>query len=173
MLGSIIVKLIKRHPHIFGEEEAETPEEVVVHWEEAKKKEGKATLLSGIPPFLPALLYAYKLQKKAARVGFDWKRKTDVVQKLSEEVEEFKQVCSEGKNLKKLEDEIGDILFTVVNVARHFGIEPEDALRRMLKKFKKRFEYIEKEAEKKNTQLADMSLEEKEMLWQKAKELEN
>lgn len=173
VLESIVEKLAGRHPHIFGQEEAQTPEDVVVHWEEAKRREGKTKLLSEVPQSLPALLGAYKLQKKAARVGFDWVESRDVLKKLAEEVEEFMQVCTQEKDIKHLEDEIGDMLFTIANVARHFGIEPEGALRKTLKKFRRRFEYIEKEAGRKNIQLADMSLEEKDMLWQEAKELEN
>ncbi len=172
VLEGIVRKLIGRHPHIFGDKEAETPEDVVAHWEEAKRKEGKTRVLSGIPPSLPALLYALKLQKKAARVGFDWEEKEDVIDKLFEEVEELKEAFTQGEGRKELEEEIGDILFSVVNIARHFGIEPEDALGRTLKKFRRRFEYIENEAEKKNTLLIDMSLEEKEMLWQEAKKSE-
>jgi len=173
VIESITSKLIGRHPHIFGEEEAETPEDVVVHWEAAKKKEGKTAKLSAVPQSLPALLYAYKLQKKAARVGFDWEEKEDVLDKLSEEVKEFKKECREMENIDSLEDEAGDMLFSVVNICRHYGIEPESALRKTIKKFIRRFEHIEKEAEKRNKQLIDMSLQEKEILWQEAKELEN
>jgi len=173
VLESIVSKLIGRHPHIFGEEEAETPEDVVVHWEAAKKKEGKTAKLSAVSQSLPALLYAYKLQKKAARVGFDWEEKEGVLDKLSEEVAEFKKECREMENINRLEDEAGDILFSVVNICRHYRIEPESALRKTIKKFIRRFEHIENEAEKQNKQLIDMSLEEKEMLWQEAKELEN
>lgn len=172
VLENLTSKLVRRHPHIFGGEEAETAEDVMVHWDKAKKAEGKARLLMGIPGSLPALLYAYKVQKKAARVGFDWEAKTDVLEKLSEEVEELKEACTTEANHEALEDEIGDILFTVVNVARHFDIEAEDALRKMLKKFKRRFEYIEEVAEKRGLQLAEMPLGEKDKLWQKAKELE-
>lgn len=173
VLESITSKLIGRHPHIFGEEKAETPEDVVVHWEAAKRKEGKTAKLSAVPQSLPALLYAYKLQKKAARVGFDWEEKADVLDKLSEEVKEFKRECREMENIDSLEGEAGDMLFSVVNICRHYGIEPESALRKTIKKFIRRFEHIEKEAEKRNKQLIDMSLKEKEILWQEAKELEN
>ena len=172
VLSGITSKLIRRHPHIFGGEEAETPDDVIVHWERIKRDEGKTKLLSGIPQSLPALLHAYKIQKKAARVGFDWEARTDVLEKLDEEVEELKQACFTADQ-DHLEEEIGDVLFTVVNLARHFEIEPESALKRTLKKFKNRFEHIEEEAEKRGVHLSDMSLQEKETLWQKAKEQED
>jgi tetrapyrrole methylase family protein/MazG family protein len=173
VLEVIVNKLLGRHPHIFGDKEAETPEDVMVHWDEAKRKEGKSKILGGVPRSLPALLYAYKVQKKAARVGFDWEEKAHVMDKLLEEVEEFKEVCLEGQGQERSEEEIGDILFTIVNVARHNGVDPESALRKTIKKFQHRFEYVEQQAEIKQIPLTDMPLEEKEILWQEAKKMED
>lgn len=172
VLENIVTKLLRRHPHIFGDKQAETPEDVMVHWEEAKRKEGKAKILSGLPQSLPALLYALKLQKKAAHVGFDWEEKQDIAEKLLEEAEEFKEACLQGQDHQELEEEIGDVLFTIVNIARHYDIDPESALRKTSKKFKRRFEYIEEQAEMKKVLLADMPLDEKEKLWQEAKKQE-
>ncbi len=173
VLEGIVKKLLGRHPHIFGDEEAKTADEVIVHWEDAKLREGKAKVLEGIPRSLPALLRAYKLQKKAARVGFDWEAKEHVVDKLLEEIEELKQVFLKEQSRKGLEEEIGDVLFTIVNVARHVDIDPEAALRKTIKKFQHRFEYVERQAEAQQISLSRMSLEEKENLWQEAKKLEN
>ncbi|MEW6189583.1 MAG: nucleoside triphosphate pyrophosphohydrolase [Actinomycetota bacterium] len=167
VLEDIVSKLIRRHPHIFADVKVTSSREVIAHWEEIKEKESeKESLLADIPRSLPALLYALKLQGKAALVGFDWTRKEDIINKLEEEVGELKAALA-GKG--DLEDEMGDLLFTVVNVARHLDIDPESALRRVANKFRRRFEHMEKEVRIKDKNLKDFSLREQDELWEEAK----
>ncbi|HZD61130.1 MAG TPA: nucleoside triphosphate pyrophosphohydrolase [Anaerolineae bacterium] len=168
--GGIITKLIRRHPHIFGEVEVSSAREVVINWEKIKDQEkGKASALSGIPKSLPALLYAFKLQAKAARVGFDWEDVDGALEKISEEVDELRR-AKRGEG--SIEDEIGDLLFAVVNVARHLDVDPELALKRTCDKFERRFSYMEEKSASENKHLVDMSLQEKDKLWDEAKKIE-
>lgn len=168
VLEGIITKLIRRHPHVFGEVEVTSTQDVLVNWEEIKRQEKKeVSAIAGIPKSLPALVYAYKLQSKAARVGFDWEEVGGALEKIAEEVEELKSArAGQGR----VEEETGDLLFAVVNVARHLDIDPELALKSASSKFESRFRYMENEAQKKGLDLINMSLEEKDRLWDEAKE---
>ena len=173
VVESISHKMVHRHPHVFKEENLETPEEVVTQWEEIKSKEkGKAnreSVLDGIPPHLPGLLRAQKLQKKAAKQGFDWDIIDDVFNKLDEEVAEFKEAVLSGKETD-MTAELGDIIFVLVNIAKFKKIDAEEALRATNNKFIKRFQYIEAEVTKRGKTLKETSLEELEKYWQEAKD---
>ena len=164
---SINEKLIRRHPHVFGNEEVENPEEVMVNWEEIKKTEDshkdRESAIDGIPITLPAMQKAYKIQKKAAKTGFDWENADGAMLKLEEEIEEVREAVREG-DLSHIEEEIGDMIFAVINIARKLKVDPEEALNRTIKKFDKRFRYIEKNIDIKNADLQKM-----EKLWQEAK----
>ena len=156
-------KLIFRHPHVYGEAAAANAEEVSHLWEQVKLKEkgGNKTVLGGIPDSLPSLVKAYRIQDKVANVGFDWKKREDVWAKVKEEIAEFEEDPSEA--------ELGDILFSLINVARLYKLKPDNALELTNIKFIKRFNYIEAKAKEQNKNLQDMSLEEMEALWQAAK----
>ena len=173
VVESISHKMVHRHPHVFKKENLETPEEVVTQWEEIKSKEkGKAnreSVLDGIPPHLPGLLRAQKLQKKAAKQGFDWDIIDDVFNKLDEEIAEFKEAVLSGKETD-MTAELGDIIFVLVNIAKFKKIDAEEALRATNNKFIKRFQYIEAEVTKRGKTLKETSLEELEKYWQKAKD---
>ena len=156
-------KLIFRHPHVYGEAAAQNAEDVSHLWEQVKLKEkgGNKTVLGGIPDSLPSLVKAYRIQDKVANVGFDWKQKEDVWDKVKEEIGEFEENPSE--------EELGDILFSLINVARLYKLKPDNALEQTNLKFIKRFNYVEAKAKEQNKNLQDMSLEEMEELWQKTK----
>ena len=174
VVDSIAKKLVHRHPHVFGErEDIKTAEDVNREWEKLKEKEGKKkeSLLDGIPESMPALERAYKLQKRAAKVGFDWEGFEGIKEKLIEEISEIEEEIKKGDR-EKIEEEVGDFLFMAVNLARFLGVHPEVALRRANEKFEKRFRYIEKRAKEMGKNLKEMSLEEMEALWQEAKERE-
>lgn len=162
-------KLIYRHPHIFGDVKAGTSDEVKVNWEKLKAKEGRKSVLDGIPNELPALFKAYRIQEKASKVGFDWKEEAPVLDKISEELEELKENIRTNKSKEEIEDELGDLLFSIVNYARFLKINPEDALRGTIKKFSSRFSKIEEFAKSNNKELEDMTLEEMDEIWEKAK----
>ncbi len=170
VIKAIAKKMISRHPHVFGDAEYKTPEEVLVQWEAQKKKEGKQrdSILEGVPKTLPALLQAHRLQDRVARVGFDWERIDDVLAKLDEEVKEFKMAVQQKKE-HEIEDELGDILFMIVNISRFIGVNPEDALRKTISKFISRFRHIEMSAASLGRKLSDMSLAEMDALWEEAK----
>ncbi|MCL5022544.1 MAG: nucleoside triphosphate pyrophosphohydrolase [Nitrospirae bacterium] len=170
VIGKISEKMIGRHPHVFGGAKYETSEEVLRQWEERKKEEGKNrdSILDGVPRDLPSLLRAHRIQTRAARVGFDWKRVDDVLLKLDEELEEFREALR-GKEQGEIEDELGDLFFVLVNVARFVGVNPEDALRKTISKFISRFRYIEMKAAESGKSLPAMSLEEMDALWDEAK----
>ena len=174
VIETIAKKMISRHPHVFGDVACNTPEEVIVNWEEHKKREGKqrSSILEGVPKELPALLRAHRLQSRASRVGFDWERAEDVLAKLDEEVNEFKEAVK-GKEKGDIEDELGDILFVIVNISRFIGVNPEDALRKTISKFISRFRYIEMAAADCGRKLSDMSLVEMDALWDEAKRLKS
>ncbi len=163
-------KMIARHPHVFGEADYKTSAEVLVHWEAQKKREGKQreSLLEGVPKTLPSLLRAHRLQDRAARVGFDWDKIGDVMKKLDEEIGEFKEAM-EKKNEDAIEEELGDVLFMLVNISRFIGVNPEDALRKTISKFISRFRYIEMAAADSGRTLSDMTLAEMDALWDEAK----
>jgi tetrapyrrole methylase family protein / MazG family protein len=166
----IITKLIRRHPHVFGNETADNSEAVLNRWENIKKgeKNGKESILDGVPSHLPALLKAYRAQEKAARIGFDWSDINDVEKKLDEEVAEFREAIRDADNAKIFE-EFGDILFTLVNLARFLKIDPEDALQQSTKKFISRFKHVELRAKEMKRELVDMTLAEMDELWNEAK----
>jgi MazG family protein len=163
-------KLIERHPHVFGDTKVSGTDEVLVNWEKLKKKEGRESVLDGIPSELPALFKAYRIQEKAVKVGFDWKDKEPVFDKIREEVEELRQNVESGADQKEIEEELGDVLFSIVNYARFIKVNPEDALRQTVSKFSKRFRKIEEYAKAGNKELEEMSLEEMDEIWNKAKE---
>jgi tetrapyrrole methylase family protein/MazG family protein len=173
VIGGIAEKMLARHPHVFGDERYDSSEEVREKWEEHKKKEGKLreSILDGVPEAMPALLRAHRLQDRASKTGFDWDRVDDVLEKLDEEIGEFKRALKEKRG-NEIEDELGDIFFALVNLSRFIGINPEEALRKTISKFIKRFRHIEIIAAEKAKTLSDMSLEEMEALWRSAKQSE-
>ena len=170
VIQGISQKMIARHPHVFGDTSLQTPEEVLVHWEKQKRKEGKnrKSILEGVPKSLPALILAQRLQERASRVGFDWFEPQEVVEKLEEEFSEFKNALN-SKDQQRMEEELGDILFTLVNISRFININPEDALKKTVKKFTSRFQFIEQHTAKMGKSLSEMSLSEMDSLWEKAK----
>lgn len=169
--NSLNEKLIFRHPHVFGTTEASDAHQVELNWEQIKLKEkdGNKTVLSGVPNSLPSLIKAYRMQEKAANVGFDWEERSQVWDKFKEEISEFE---AEAANMDhdRMESEMGDVLFSLINVARLYGIHPDDALERTNAKFKQRFNHIEQAAAKKGVKLKDMSLAEMDKLWNEAKQ---
>ncbi|WP_236975918.1 nucleoside triphosphate pyrophosphohydrolase [Membranihabitans maritimus] len=168
VLNSICEKLIHRHPHIYGDTVVNDDNDVKQNWEQLKLKEGKKSILEGVPNSLPALIKAQRLQEKTAQVGFEWENTNQVIEKVEEELLEFKdEINKSDPSQEKIEEEFGDFMFSLVNVARFLKIEPESALEKVNKKFKFRFEFIEKNAEK---PLVEMSLQEMDRLWKKAKE---
>ena len=164
-INAVCEKLIHRHPHIYGDVVAEDEETVKRNWEQLKLKEGKKSVLGGVPNSLPAIVKAYRMQEKTAQVGFEWEHKDDVWAKVMEEMNELKEVVDNGDK-KKQEEEFGDVLFSLINYARYLNIDPETALEKVNKKFKKRFEYIEDQAP---IALQDMSLADMDKLWEDAK----
>jgi XTP/dITP diphosphohydrolase len=168
VLNGICEKLIHRHPHIYGDISVENEEEVKQNWEKIKLKEGKTSVLQGVPKSLPALVKATRIQEKVAGVGFDWETPQQVFEKVEEELEEFKAEVK-AKNLDAIESEFGDVLFSLINYARFLNINPENALERTNKKFIKRFQYLEQQAKLKKRSLTEMSLDEMEVLWEDAK----
>ncbi|MCF6240832.1 MAG: nucleoside triphosphate pyrophosphohydrolase [Bacteroidales bacterium] len=173
ILNTISEKLIYRHPHIYGNIDVENAQEVSENWEELKLKEkgGNGCVLCGIPQGLPAMIKAYRIQDKARGVGFDWDKKEQVWDKLDEELEELKEEVR-AENQDKTEAEFGDLLFSVINAARLYGINPETALERTNRKFISRFNYLENQTLKKGKSLKKMKLDEMEKIWQEAKKHE-
>jgi XTP/dITP diphosphohydrolase len=161
-------KLIHRHPHIYGETDVEDADQVVKNWEDIKLKEGKKSVLEGVPKSLPALVKAYRIQDKVSGVGFDWDQKEAVLEKVKEELDELRTEIDAGDS-KKMEAELGDVMFSLVNYARFLKVNPENALERTNKKFIKRFNYIEEKANKSQRKVSELSIEEMEILWQEAK----
>ncbi|MGM9794719.1 MAG: nucleoside triphosphate pyrophosphohydrolase [Candidatus Aphodosoma sp.] len=166
-------KLIYRHPHIYGDVHAGTPEDVKQNWEKLKLKEkgGKKRVLSGVPSALPALIKAQRIQEKAHSVGFDWANKEDVWDKVKEEMNEFIAEI-EHNDQDGIEAELGDLIFSLVNLARHYNVNPENALERSNKKFISRFNYVEEQTLQKGKNLKDISLDEMDDLWNEAKQNE-
>jgi len=174
VIVAIHEKMTRRHPHVFGNEQLTTDKEVLANWEEIKKKEkghmDRRSVLEGIPKELPSLLRAHRLQERAARVGFDWNHLNEVLPKLDEEIIEFKNSLK-GENAVLIEEELGDLFFTLVNISRFLGVNPDEALRKTISKFIHRFRYIEEYAENAGKPLNSMTLEEMEKLWQEAKNM--
>ena len=170
VIEKISEKMIRRHPHVFGKTKFKSKEHFRKYWEDEKRREGKKreSILEGVPKALPSLLRAHKLQKKAAGVGFDWKKTEDVLKKLNEELREFKSALK-NKKQSEIEDELGDIFFMLVNISRFVGVNPEDALRKTISKFISRFRYIEMKTAEQGKRLSDMALEEMDALWDEAK----
>ncbi|MBL6656685.1 MAG: nucleoside triphosphate pyrophosphohydrolase [Flavobacteriaceae bacterium] len=161
-------KLIERHPHIYGDLELNSEEEVKQNWEKLKLKEGKKSVLEGVPKSLPSLIKAYRIQDKVAGVGFDWEKDEQVLDKLKEELQELKEeITSNDKDA--MEAEFGDVLFSMINYARFLGINPDQALERTNKKFIQRFQYLEEQATSLGKSLKDMSLDEMNVYWEQAK----
>ena len=181
VLDHINEKLVRRHPHVFGAESAETAGEVLHRWEEIKAEEkrrkgasnvaeesGEATILGGVPQAQPAMVEARQLSKKAAKAGFEWRNHDEIVDKLREEIDEL-QAAEASENRGNQEEEIGDLLFLMVNVARRTGVDPELALKQANRKFRKRFGYIEQELRRKGASVEQTDVEEMEELWRQAK----
>ncbi len=166
--NGICEKLINRHPHIYGDVKVENEEDVKRNWENLKLKEGKKSVLEGVPNSLPALVKANRIQEKVAGVGFDWEEPNQVWEKVEEELQEFKAEVDNG-NEDAMESEFGDVLFSMVNYARFLKINPENALERTNKKFSKRFQYLEEKARAINKPLKDMTLAEMDVFWEEAK----
>ena len=166
-------KLIFRHPHIYGTISADSPEEVSKNWEQIKLKEkgGNKTVLSGVPKSLPSLIKADRIQEKASNVGFDWEQPEQVWDKVKEEINEVEAEIRRG-NKVKLEDEFGDLLFAVINAARLYGVNPENALEKTNRKFIRRFNYLEGKAKEMGKSLKEMTLAEMDEIWDEAKKLE-
>jgi XTP/dITP diphosphohydrolase len=173
VLNGICEKLIRRHPHIYGDVQADTEEKVKQNWEQLKLKEGNTSVLAGVPASLPALVKAMRIQEKARSAGFDWEEKSQVWEKVEEEMSEFRQAYTdtEDPDKSKAEGEFGDLLFSLVNYARFIDLNPETALERTNKKFIKRFTYLEEAAKKSGKNLQDMTLAEMDVFWEEAKKL--
>lgn len=168
--NAISEKLINRHPHIYGDLEVADEEEVKKNWEQLKLKEGKESVLSGVPKALPALIKANRIQDKVAGVGFDWEAPEQVFDKVKEELDELSEAVTLGQK-QDIESEFGDVLFSMINYARFLGLDPEAALERTNKKFIKRFKYLEQQAKAQNKTLKSMTLEEMDVYWEQAKNL--
>lgn len=165
-LNAICEKLIARHPHIYGDVKVADEDEVKRNWEQLKLKEGKKSLLEGVPASLPAMVKAYRMQEKTKQVGFEWETTEQVWAKVQEEIGEMQAEVAANSSPEKIEEEFGDVLFSLVNYARFIGVDPETALEKVNRKFKRRFEFIEKNAPR---PLVEMSLAEMDLLWNEAK----
>ncbi|WP_405225973.1 nucleoside triphosphate pyrophosphohydrolase [Dokdonia sp. Asnod1-B02] len=168
--NSISDKLVSRHPHIYGDIDVADAKEVERNWEKLKLKEGKKSVLEGVPKGLPALVKASRIQDKVAGVGFDWEEPQQVFEKVQEELEELQHEVNEN-NQEKIEAEFGDVLFSMINYARFLKVDPESALERTNKKFIKRFQYLEGKAKELGKDLSDMTLAEMDAFWEEAKKL--
>ncbi len=186
VLNTICEKLIARHPHVFGDREAHSAEEVLRNWESDKKKEKpeRQSILEGIPGMLPALMQACQIQERASRVGFDWEKIGEVYDKFEEEWHEFRYeinasqtnpevgaVREPPEQFERMKEEFGDLLFALVNISRYIHVDPEEALKQTNRKFMRRFLYIEKTMKNQNKSLEDASLEEMDALWEEAKKI--
>lgn len=171
VINALCQKLIYRHPHVFGTNQANSAEEVIKNWEQLKLQEKgrKPTVLSGVPKSLPALIKAYRIQDKTHNVGFDWPNREEIWNKVTEEMEEFKAEILADPTSEKCADEMGDILFSLINVARLYKINPENALEKTNVKFIKRFNYVEEQITQSGKTLKDASIEEMDQLWNEAK----
>jgi XTP/dITP diphosphohydrolase len=172
VLNGINEKLVRRHPHIYSDVKVVDADEVKNNWERIKMEEGHASVLSGVPLSLPAMVKAYRIQEKVRGAGFDWENRDQVWEKVEEEIGEFRHEAVNGGSKEKLEDEFGDVLFSLINYARFIDVNPEDALERTNKKFIRRFKYLEQEALKLGKSLRDMTLAEMDVYWNQAKEME-
>ena len=169
VINSICDKLIERHPHIYGDEIVKDEKDVKRNWEKIKLKNGKKTVLQGVPKSLPAMVKATRIQEKVQGVGFDWDNKDQVFEKVKEEFSELHQEIKKTNNQEKIEKEFGDVLFSMINYARFIGVDPESALERTNKKFIGRFNYLEQEVKTNKKDLMKMSLEEMDLIWDRSK----
>ncbi|MEY8847725.1 nucleoside triphosphate pyrophosphohydrolase [Psychroserpens sp. XS_ASV72] len=167
---TICDKLIERHPHIYADVKVENEEDVKKNWEQLKLKEGKKSVLEGVPKSLPAMVKANRIQDKVAGVGFDWEEPHQVFEKVKEELNELQEEVN-ANNKSKIESEFGDVLFSMINYARFLKIDPESALERTNKKFIKRFQYLEEKSKAIQKPLSDMSLSEMDVYWEEAKKI--
>jgi len=167
--NAISDKLISRHPHIYGDVIVENEADVKRNWENLKLKEGKTSVLEGVPKSLPAVVKASRIQEKVAGVGFDWEKPEQVWEKVQEELTELNEEIKVG-NTKNIEKEFGDVLFSMINYARFIGVNPENALEKTNKKFINRFQFLEKTASKNGKKLTEMSLTEMDVIWEKSKD---
>jgi XTP/dITP diphosphohydrolase len=172
VIEDINKKLIHRHPHIYGDVEAHTDEQVKENWEKIKLKEGKKKVLSGVPNSLPAMVKAYRIQDKARGIGFDWEHPGQVWDKVQEELNELREEVEKGTSHKKIEEEFGDLLFALINYSRFIDVNPENALERTNKKFIRRFSYLEQKAGEAGKDLKKMNLAEMDVFWNEAKDYE-
>jgi len=170
VINTVCDKLVERHPHIYGDVIADTEEAVKENWEKIKLKSGKKSVLQGVPKSLPAMVKATRIQEKARGVGFDWDNKEQVFEKVKEEFSELHAEV-EKNDVAAIEDEFGDVLFSMINYARFIGVDPEMALERTNKKFIKRFQYLESESKKDGKEMGEMTLNEMDEYWNKAKKL--
>jgi MazG family protein len=168
VIDSIKEKLVRRHPHIFGDVKVDGTTDVLKNWEAIKLEEGRENLLAGIPKHLPSLARAYRIQEKASKVGFDWENKKDVWKKVIEEIEELQSIEESG-DAAKIEEEMGDILFALTNYARFLNVNPENALRFTNEKFIKRFTYIEERLKEKGIKITESNLQEMDKYWEESK----
>ncbi|MFQ5648822.1 MAG: nucleoside triphosphate pyrophosphohydrolase [bacterium] len=171
VLTAIAEKLIRRHPNVFGDLEIKTAREQSINWEKMKRAEGKTSTVDGVPKALSALLRAWRIQQKAATVGFDWRQPEPVWDKISEELAELKTAC-QGESDERIEEEFGDLLFSLVNLSRFLNLNPEDALRRTTDKFSRRFKKMEQYFERCGEQMSEKSLDEMDVIWEKIKKEE-
>lgn len=169
--NSLCEKLITRHPHIYGDVKVENEEQVKENWEQIKLKEGNKSVLSGVAKGTPSMVKALRMQEKAAQVGFDWPTATEVWAKVDEELAELKEEFAHNPASEKTEKEFGDFIFSLINLARKYNINPDDALEKTNHKFLTRFQHIEQRAKEHNRQLTDMTLEEMDVYWNEAKSL--
>ena len=174
VISTLCEKLIRRHPHVFGDLQISTSEQQVESWEKIKlleKGHERPSALSGVPEHLPALLKAHKISEKASRVGFDWEHADQVFAKVMEELHEFEEAWA-GGNTNRMEDELGDLLFAIANLGRFLSINPEEALRKTINRFQKRFSFVEEDLHRRGVPMHTAALEEMERLWQEAKKVE-
>lgn len=169
VLNSICDKLIERHPHIYGDVDVKDEEEVKANWEKIKLKTGNKSVLGGVPKSLPSMVKAIRIQDKARGVGFDWENKEQVWEKLQEELSELKHEVDHSTD--RIEEELGDVIFSIINYARFLNLNPEDALEKTNKKFIKRFHYMEQKIQSKGLQISDLKLEELDKYWDEAKSI--
>ena len=171
VLNGVCEKLIHRHPHIYGDVEVQDEEEVKQNWEKLKLKEGKKSVLEGVPNSLPAMVKANRIQDKVKGVGFDWEEPRQVWEKVQEELSELNEEVESKAEQTRIESEFGDVLFSMINYARFININPEDALEKTNKKFIKRFQYLESKSKEIGKELSEMTLSEMDVYWEEAKKL--
>ena len=173
VIDSLCEKLIHRHPHIYGDVKVTSDEDVKKNWEQLKLKEGNTSVLAGVSKSIPAMIKAMRIQEKARAAGFDWENKTQVWDKVMEELQEFKdETTKENHDRKRIEDEFGDLIFALINYSRFIDVNPEEALERTNLRFIHRFKYLEEKAKENGQELTKMTLEEMDVYWNEAKKLE-